>query len=107
MQQDRYLRDIGNPAIRARESAIKRIQASYGYDHENAEKVYELMRVRQVEQLWGLACGTLAAYKWMPIQRQMEAASAIWRKQWMRYPIVAGVFGIAYFCGLQLPVRFF
>jgi hypothetical protein len=29
------------------------------------------------------------------------------RKQWMRYPIVAGVFGVAYFCGMQLPVRFF
>ena len=25
----------------------------------------------------------------------------------MRYPIAAGVFGAAYFFGLQLPVRFF
>ena len=50
-----------------RENAIKRIQVSYGYDHENAEKVYEIMRVRQVEQMFGLACGSLAAYKWMPI----------------------------------------
>ena len=107
MQQDRYLRDIGDPATRAREHVIKRIQASYGYDHENAEKVLEIMRVRQVEQLWGVACGALAAYKWMPIQREMEASSAILRKRWMRYPMVAGVFGAAYFCGLQLPVRFF
>ena len=28
------------------------------------------------------------------------------RKRWMRYPMVAGVFGLAYFCSLQLPVRF-
>ena len=65
------------------------------------------MRVKQVEQLWGVACGGLAAYKWMPIQREMEASSAILRKQWMRYPILASVFGMAYFVGLQMPVRFF
>ena len=29
------------------------------------------------------------------------------RKRWMRYPMVAGIFGFAYFCGIQLPVRFF
>ena len=50
-----------------REHAISRIMASYGYDHANAEKVYEIMRVKQVEQVWGLSCGALAAYKWMPI----------------------------------------
>ena len=90
-----------------RENAIKRIQASYGYDHENAEKVYEIMRVKQVEQLFGLACGAVAANRWMPIQREMELSNAMLRKRWMRYPMVAGVFGFAYFCGMQLPVRFF
>ena len=58
------------------------------------------MRVRQVEQMFGIACGSLAAYKWMPIQREMELSNAMLRKRWMRYPMVAGVFGLAYFCSL-------
>jgi len=105
--QERHLRNVANPADRMRENAITRIMASYGYDHENAEKVYEIMRVKQVEQMWGLGCGGLAAYKWMPIQREMEASSRILRKQWMRYPMVGSVFATAYIIGLQLPTRFF
>lgn len=57
--------------------------------------------------MFGIACGSLAAYKWMPIQREMELSNAMLRKRWMRYPMVAGVFGLAYFCSLQLPTRFF
>ena len=57
--------------------------------------------------MWGLACGAFAAWRWMPIQREMEASNAMLRKTWMRYPMVGGVFGFAYFCGMQLPVRFF
>ena len=65
------------------------------------------MRVKQVEQIWGITCGAIAAYKWMPIQREMQASNAMMRKWWMRYPLVAGVFYGAYYCALQLPVRFF
>ena len=107
LAQDRGLRNISNPADRARESAISRIQASYGYDHENAEKVYEIMRVKQVEKMWGISCGALALYKWMPIQRELEAGQAMWRKTWMRYPLSISVFSIAYFIGTQMPSRFF
>ena len=63
------------------------------------------MRVKQVEQLWGVACGGLAAYKWMPIQRELEAANALLRKQWLRMPILATVFGLSYYFGQQIPVR--
>ena len=104
---DRQLRNISSPATRSRENAIQRIRASYGYDYANAEKVYEIMRVKQVEQTFALAVGAFAAYKWMPIQREMEAANAMLRKQWMRYPMVGAVFGAAYWMGLQLPTRFF
>ena len=107
LQQERYLRNVDNPAARLRDRAIQRIQVSYGYDYENAEKVYEMMRVKQVEQAFGLGCGGLAAYKFMPLQREMEASQAIFRKAWMRVPMLAGVFGTAYYLALQLPVRFF
>ena len=33
LQHDRQQRDISNPAAAARESTIKRIMLSYGYDH--------------------------------------------------------------------------
>ena len=63
-------------------------------------KVYEIMRIKQVEQLFGLALGSLAAYKFMPLQREMSLNHAIMRKAWMRYPMLLGVFGAAYFFGL-------
>jgi hypothetical protein len=40
---------------------------SYGYDRANAEKVYEMMQVKQVELMWGTALGAFAAYKVGPI----------------------------------------
>ena len=46
LENDRYLRNMSNPSDRVREKAVTRIMASYGYDHENAEKVYEIMRVK-------------------------------------------------------------
>ena len=107
LEHDRNQRNIDTLYHQSRENAIKRIQVSYGYDAQNAERVYELMRVRQVEQLWGFTVGAIAAYKWMPIQREMQASNAIMRKWWMRYPLVAGVFYSAYYCALQMPVRFF
>jgi len=58
------------------------------------------MRVKQVEKVWGLALGSLATYKFMPLQRELEASNAIMRKAWMRYPLALGVFSTAYFFGL-------
>lgn len=107
LNQDRYLRRMSDPGHRARDKAITRIQASYGYDYENAEKVYEIMRIKQVEQLFGCSMGALAVYKVLPVIREMEASHAIMRKAWMRYPLLATAFGSAFFVGVQLPVRFF
>lgn len=83
----RDLRDIEDPKLRAREHYIKKIQASYGYDRANAEKVYEMMQVKQVEMMWGTAFGALAAYKVSPIQKEIERSYGIFRKAWMRYPL--------------------
>lgn len=66
-----------------------------------------MMKVKEVEKIWGASCGALAVYKFMPLLREAEASSALMRKAWMRYPVLATVFGGAYFFGLQLPVRFF
>ena len=107
LQHDRHLRNVSNPVHRTRENIIKRIQVSYGYDRENAEKVWEMMRVKNVERAFGAFCGGLACYRWMPIQKEWEAANAILRKSWMRAPILATVFGATYYCSTQLPQRFF
>ena len=101
------MRNIDNVSDSVRQHAIEKIMVSYGYDAENAEKVYEIMRVKQVEKMWGISCGALALYKWLPIQRELEAGQAIWRKTWMRYPLSISVFSIAYFIGTQMPSRFF
>ena len=44
---------------------------TYGYDRDNAEKVFELMEVRAVETIWGASCGAFVAYKFGPIQRDL------------------------------------
>ena len=67
LNYSRDLRDIEDPRLRAREYYIKKIQVSYGYDRDNAEKVFEMMQVRQVETLWGVVGGAFAAYKFAPI----------------------------------------
>ena len=64
---DRELRDIADPKLRSREYYIKKIQASYNYDRENAEKIYEMLQVRQIEFMWGALCGGFVAYKMRPI----------------------------------------
>jgi len=39
------------------------IMNSFGYDYDNACKVLELQRVQTVEVLFGVACGSFAAFK--------------------------------------------
>ena len=107
LDHDRHLRNVSNMGDRRREDIIKRIQVSYGYDRDNAEKVWEMMRVKNVEKAFGAGCGALAVYKWMPIHREWEASNAILRKSWMRAPILATIFGATYYCATQLPQRFF
>ena len=102
---DRQSRDIGNPRIRARQWHIDRLQKSYGYDAENAEKVFEIMQVRQVEFMFGSALGAVAAYKVGPIQKLFSESYVLMRKPWMRFPMQIAAFGVAYYCGCQIPPR--
>jgi len=55
--------------------------------------------------MWGTTCGAIAAYKVRPFQKELERSYGIFRKQWMRYPIMAGAFSMAYYVGTQLPAR--
>jgi hypothetical protein len=84
-----------------------RLQKSYGYDHDQASKVYELMQVRQFETLFGTAAGAFAVYKFLPIQREISQAVPLFRKTWMRYPLLAAAFGFTYHCATMLPVKLF
>lgn len=107
LQVNRELRDIEDPKLRSREFYIKKIQTSYGYDRNNAEKVFEIMQVKSVEAMWGSACGAVAWYKAGPIQREIEHSYSIFRKAWMRQPIRLAAFAAAYWVGTALPTRFF
>ena len=99
------MREIKDPRLRSKEFHIRRIQQSYGYDRENAEKLYELMEVKAVELLWGTACGTVAAVKAAPIQKELQHSFGIFRKPWMRFPLQFAAFSFAYYVGIQIPPR--
>ena len=103
LQSNRELRSTFDPKLRSREAGIHKIMASYGYDRENAEKVYELGKVRSAEQIFGASVGALAAYKFSPIAKEMSSSYALFRKSWMRFPVPIAVFAVSYHVAIQLP----
>lgn len=84
---------------------IKKIQTTYDYDRTNAEKVLEYMRVKRVEYAFGTSAGLFAAWKFGPIQRELEVSQPIFRKAWMRFPMQLAAFMLAYGVSTQLPTR--
>jgi hypothetical protein len=64
-----------------------------------------MMQVKQVEMMWGTTVGALAVYKLNPIIKEVEHSYKIFRKAWMKYPLKAGLFGLAYYVALQIPSR--
>ncbi|CDW85583.1 UNKNOWN [Stylonychia lemnae] len=107
LEINRELRDIPDPQIRSREFFIKKIQVTYGYDRENAEKTYEYMKLQRAKLALGIACGTAAVLWARPIQRHAEKYSAIFKKPWMKAPIYSVAFLCAFYGGIQLPSRIF
>lgn len=55
--------------------------------------------------LWGSAIGAAAAYKTVPMVKDLQHSFRLFRKPWMRYPIQLSTFAFAYYCGSQLPNR--
>lgn len=107
LQANRWQRLVTDPSLRAREAHIDRIQKSYGYGRDDAEKVYEIVQLRSVEFAFASLCGGVAAWKVTPIQRELSQSLRLFRKPWMRFPMQMTAFGIAYYVGLQLPSRVF
>lgn len=106
LSSNRELRSNFDPKLKAREATIHKIMVSYGYDRDNAIKVYEMQRVRNAETLFGAACGALAVYKFNPIAKEQARSFPLMRKAWMRYPVPLAVFAAAYHVGTMLPSRF-
>jgi hypothetical protein len=96
-QINRDLRTIKDEGLNAREYDIRKIMVSYGYDRENAEKVYEYQRVDNAKQLFGAAMGSIAAYKFNPIYHEMAHRHMLFRKFWMRFPLQLSVFAFAWY----------
>ena len=79
---------------------------TYGYDRENAEKVYEIQHVRAAEKLFGTVVGAAAVVKARPIIREHGKSYGLFRKTWMKYPVPLAIFGAAYTIATMLPSRF-
>ena len=96
-----------NPELVLRERAIVKLMNSYGYNHSQASKLYEIIQVRQFEFLFGTAVGGFLTYKMLPLQRELSASNALFRKTWMKYPLLIGTFAFGYHCASMLPVKLF
>jgi hypothetical protein len=86
-QINRDLRTIKDEQISSREYEIRKIMVSYGYDRENAEKVYEYQRVDAAKHMFGASVGALAAYKFNPMYQELAHRHLFFRKLWMRFPL--------------------
>lgn len=104
-QTNRDLRTIKDEGLNAREYDIRKIMVSYGYDHENAEKIYEYGRVENAKQLFGASVGALVAYKFNPIYHEAAHRYPLFRKFWMRFPMQLSVFAFSWYVSMQLPNR--
>ena len=87
LRANRWQRIVADSSLRAREAHVDRIQASYGYNREDAEKVYEIMQIRSFETMFGFGLGAFAFYKAGPLQRELSRSILLFRKPWLRYPM--------------------
>jgi hypothetical protein len=60
-----------------------------------------------IDSLIALGCGAVAAYWARPIQRHAERYSALFRKPWMKLPILGTAFACGVLGGSQMPSRIF
>ena len=80
-----------------RELQIKRIQAEYGYDRSNAEKIYEIHSMQGTQIVGNTIIASIAAYKVNPFHNAAAENYPLFRKAWMKVPIRLGAFGCAYY----------
>jgi hypothetical protein len=85
-----------DPSIQTEHADLQLIQNSYGMSYADAQKMWEIKKVRAVENIWGAGMGAFAVYKAQPILREWGQSYAIWRKAWMRYPAPVLIFLTAY-----------
>jgi hypothetical protein len=127
LEINRELRDIPDPRASklffeklnntgSREYYIQKMMTTYGYDRENSEKCFELVKVQRTQYAIGnkfnsksLAAGIggLGMLYARPTQKHLEKYNAIFRKPWMKLPIYGITFAFWGYCGLQLPARLF
>jgi hypothetical protein len=82
------------------------LQLSYGYTRSDAEKMLEVNAIKNVEFMWSVFCGGVFAYRpWGKIQTKLEESHVLFRKAWMRYPLVATAFCVGAYVGRQIPNR--
>jgi len=90
---------MNDSTMRRREVAIKKLQSTYGYSREDAEKIFEMSAVRTVETAFSASIGLVAAYKARPINEDLALRWRLFRKPWMRLPVPVAAFGMAYYVG--------
>jgi len=57
--------------------------------------------------MFGSLFGAFAVWKFLPIQRELSQANPLFRKAWMRYPLLIAAFGFTYHVSTMLPVKLF
>ena len=96
LQVDKELRNIPDDIVRSKEKRIKQIQYEYGYDRTNAAKIYEYQQFKGKQLVFNTAVGLFAAYKVGPFQKEAALTYPLFRKAWMKLPIMGTAFGGAF-----------
>lgn len=107
LKVERQLDNIPDSSLRRTEDAIKRIQLEYGYDRDNAARLYEYQVFQGKQIIFNSAVAAFAANRWGPMQAEAARSIPLFRKAWMRFPMQATVFGGAYYVASQLQHKLF
>jgi|APSaa5957512535_1039671.scaffolds.fasta_scaffold291047_2 hypothetical protein len=59
----------------------------YGYDRDNAERVYDYNAVKGQQALFSTMFAGFFAYKFGPMHNEAAKTYPLFRKMWMRIPI--------------------
>jgi len=102
LRADREIKNIPNHHFRFRENQIMKIQAEFGYDRENAEKILEYQLYKGHQYFFNTLVGAFAWNRLIPFQKEASGSYPIFRKPWLRHSVGFTAFLGASYCAQMM-----
>lgn len=84
-----------------------KIQAEFGYDRENAEKILEYQLYKGHQYFFNTLVGAFAWNRLIPFQKEASGSYPIFRKPWLRHSVGFTAFLGASYCAQMMQTHWF